>query len=391
MNPGGDAEASLAAEPEPDLRRDEVRALLPPARDPRMDRGRSSARPDWQVVLVPQGDGAGPVRRVLLTARELRAWRALAGLAVAAALAALVALGFAWPRSAAYGELVRENLELKQRLDGIDAKMSEVDRLLLRLRIYDAQLDSVAGPRGDHGGLDLPDAVLAGHVPTDGEGPEALEALWDELPLDAGEGGLGFEEEAYRPPSAWAAGIEDRLDRLLDGMAAVEPDVNRILGDLEAVRALQAALPHVWPAHGLLTSGYGFRRNPFGGRSWRHHSGIDIGGERGYPVYASAPGVVRSAGWDGGYGKAVRLDHGYGLGTLYGHMSRLLVAAGDRVEAGQQIGLMGSTGRSTGPHLHFEVHVDGHPTDPFDYVKVPPEAVVPGITPPPLVKRFGRR
>jgi murein DD-endopeptidase MepM/ murein hydrolase activator NlpD len=71
-------------------------------------------------------------------------------------------------------------------------------------------------------------------------------------------------------------------------------------------------------------------------------------------------------------------------------MSRLLVKEGDHVEAGQRIGLMGTTGHSTGPHLHFEVHVDGHPTDPFDYVEVPPEALVDGITPPPLLKRFRR-
>lgn len=362
---------------------------LPPARDPRMDRPASSAVGDWQVLLVPREAGAD-VRRVRLSARELRAWRAVAGAAVVALVVTIVALGFSWPRSAAYGELVRENLELKRRLDDIDEKMGEVDRILLRLRVYDAQLDSVAGPKGDHGGPGgLPEEVLANHLPADLPDGADLEALWDEVPLDA-IGSDDPEDEGSRPATAWAAEIEQRLDGFLEGISAVEPDVNRILGDLEAVRALQGALPHVWPAEGLLTSGYGFRRNPFGGRGWRHHSGVDIGGQRGYAIYAAAAGTVRSAKWDGGLGRAIRLDHGYGLGTVYGHMSRLLVKEGDHVEAGQRIGLMGTTGHSTGPHLHFEVHVDGHPTDPFDYVEVPPEALVDGITPPPLLKRFRR-
>jgi murein DD-endopeptidase MepM/ murein hydrolase activator NlpD len=391
--PEGDAPE---AEPLPEVPPRSPTEALPKARDPRMDRPpEPRPRVDWQLLFVPQA-GHREVRRVRLPARELAAWRVLAGVAVAAALGMVVLLGFAWPRSSAYGDLVRENLELKERLDEIDERMGEVDRILLRLRVYDAQLDSVAAPRGDHGEGGIPEEVLANHPPPEVAEGEDLEALLSEIPLD-GEldpvpGGPGAgEEEPYRTASAWAGDLALRLDRFLAVMVEIEPDVNRLLGDLEAVHALQAALPRRWPAEGMLTSGYGFRRNPFGGRQWRHHSGIDIGGQRGYPVYAAADGTVTLADWDGGYGRAIRLDHGYGLSTLYGHMSRLLVRAGDRVQAGQKIGLMGSTGRSTGPHLHFEVHVDGHPADPFDYLSVPPEAVVPGITPPPLVRRFGAR
>ncbi len=365
-------------------------AALPPARDPRMDRPPASrAREDWQVLLVPRS-ATGGVRRVRLSGRELAGWRLLATAAVALLLGAVVALGFAWPRSAAYGELLRENLELKERLDGIDEKMSEVDRILLRLRIYDAQLDSVAAPQGDHGEGGIPEELLANHLPPELAEGEDLEALLSELPLD-GEPEAGFDESeaAYRSAGEWAGELSLRLDRFLEVMPAVEPDVNRLLADLEALHALQAALPRTWPAEGLLTSGYGFRRNPFGGRQWRHHSGIDIGGQRGYAIYAAAPGTVLLADWDGGYGRAVRIDHGYGLTTLYGHMSRLLVKPGDRVVAGQKIGLMGTTGRSTGPHLHFEVLVDGHPTDPFDFLTVPATALAAGITPPPLLRRFG--
>jgi len=366
---------------------------MPPARDPRMNRPPPPRRlrTDWHVLLVPQAAGA-EVRRVRLSARELTAWRLLASGAMVALLLGVIVLGYAWPRSQAYGGLVQENLELKEHLDAIDEKMGEVDRILLRLRVYDAQLDSMAAPLGDHGGP-IPTEVLANHPPPDLPPGEDLEALLSELPLDGepapGDAVVFGEEPSSRSASDWASDIEARLARFLEVMVVVEPDVNRLLGDLESARSLQQAMPHVWPAEGLLTSGYGFRRNPFGGRGWRHHSGIDIGGQRGYAIYAAADGVVTSADWNGGLGKAILLDHGYGLTTVYGHMSRLLVVAGDHVTAGQRIGLMGTTGHSTGPHLHFEVHVDGHPTDPFDYVRVPPQTLVPGITPPQLLKRFG--
>ena len=97
------------------------------------------------------------------------------------------------------------------------------------------------------------------------------------------------------------------------------------------------------------------------------HSGIDIPGPAGAPIAASAPGVVRFAGWSGGYGNLVTIDHGNGMETRYGHLSRLAVGAGARVAAGQRIGLMGSTGLSTGSHLHFEVRANGRATDPLPY------------------------
>ncbi len=117
-----------------------------------------------------------------------------------------------------------------------------------------------------------------------------------------------------------------------------------------------------WPVSGQVTSGYGRR-----GSKW--HKGIDIAGSSGSEIRAAESGVVTLARWYGGYGRAVIVDHGGGLSTLYGHNSRLLVSEGDRVEKGQAIALRGSTGRSTGPHLHFEVRVNGEPVNPWRYLK----------------------
>ncbi|PZU60237.1 MAG: hypothetical protein DI547_04245 [Sphingobium sp.] len=116
-----------------------------------------------------------------------------------------------------------------------------------------------------------------------------------------------------------------------------------------------------------LTSSYGVRSDPFNGRA-RMHKGIDIPGPVGTPIYATADGVVARAGWASGYGNLVEISHGNGLETRYGHMSKLIVEPNTRVRRGQIIGLMGSTGRSTGSHLHYEVRVDGAAVNPLPFV-----------------------
>jgi murein DD-endopeptidase MepM/ murein hydrolase activator NlpD len=115
-----------------------------------------------------------------------------------------------------------------------------------------------------------------------------------------------------------------------------------------------------------LSSTFGYRLHPIRG-TYALHSGIDIPGHAGTPIMASAPGIVRFAGWAGGYGNMIAIDHGNGMETRYGHLSRILVGAGAMVANGQQIALMGSTGMSTGNHLHFEVRRSGRATDPLPY------------------------
>lgn len=125
------------------------------------------------------------------------------------------------------------------------------------------------------------------------------------------------------------------------------------------------AIPSSWPVKGYITKGY----NVTGGEEDpSYHAGIDIGVERGTPVRAAAAGYVVNVGWDDAYGYYVRLDHGYGIKTLYGHNERLVVIEGERVGRGQTIAYSGSTGRSTAPHLHFEVTKNSIPVDPLKYL-----------------------
>lgn len=130
-----------------------------------------------------------------------------------------------------------------------------------------------------------------------------------------------------------------------------------------------AAIPSRKPVEDIkLTSSYGVRNDPFNG-SHRMHQGIDIPGALGTPIYATADGVVSRAEWAGGYGNLVEITHGNGLQTRYGHMSKLIALPNQRVVRGQLIGLMGSTGRSTGSHLHYEVRIAGSAVNPVPYLE----------------------
>jgi murein DD-endopeptidase MepM/ murein hydrolase activator NlpD len=139
-----------------------------------------------------------------------------------------------------------------------------------------------------------------------------------------------------------------------------------------AAKADPTSLPTEWAHLGKINNEFGFRRNPFGGRAYEFHPGMDIDGERGDLVTASANGTVIKAGYTGGYGNMVEIDHGNGIHTRYGHMSKLDVSAGDTVTRGQLIGEIGSTGRSTGPHLHFELRYNDKPINPRHFLKPEP-------------------
>ncbi|HEY9180498.1 MAG TPA: peptidoglycan DD-metalloendopeptidase family protein [Candidatus Baltobacteraceae bacterium] len=122
-----------------------------------------------------------------------------------------------------------------------------------------------------------------------------------------------------------------------------------------------------WPVSGTITSPFGYRRNPFGG-GMEFHQGLDIAAPMGTTITAAASGTVISAGWYGGYGNYILIDHGGGMATGYGHCSQIFVSVGQQVQKGQAIGAVGSTGASTGPHLHFEVRINGKAVDPAAYL-----------------------
>lgn len=156
-----------------------------------------------------------------------------------------------------------------------------------------------------------------------------------------------------------------------DALKGAEPRFKDLYLSWKKLTALEAALssiPAFAPvANYALTSGFGVRYDPFNGGA-AMHAGIDMAGSTGEPIYAAAAGVVGEAGRANGYGNLIELEHGRGMATRYGHLSKILVKAGDTVKQGQLIGRMGSTGRSTGTHLHYEVRIDGRAVNPRPYL-----------------------
>ena len=154
-------------------------------------------------------------------------------------------------------------------------------------------------------------------------------------------------------------------------LATLAAKMGRLEEDMRAYEAIlrqRGYTPTVWPVEGKLEGGFGGRRNPFGGGGYEFHSGQDIEAGWGAPVVAGASGRVSFVGWQNGYGQLVVIDHGGGLTTRYGHLSHIDVTQGQTVARSQFIGRIGSTGRSTGPHLHYEVRYHDEPVNPLQYL-----------------------
>ena len=196
--------------------------------------------------------------------------------------------------------------------------------------------------------------------------PRSIEKNW-------GVGGpYGFSTNSFT--TAMGRGAANMVERLSNGLdhlgkqAKIQSISFQELDNFfKNQKSLLSSTPSIWPTRGWVTSGFGFRKSPFTGLRERHE-GWDIAARNGAPVRTTADGVVVVEGREYGYGNLVEIDHGYGLVTRYGHNSKHFVKVGDRVKRGQVVTLVGNTGRSTGPHLHYEVLLNGVPVNPKNYI-----------------------
>ena len=157
------------------------------------------------------------------------------------------------------------------------------------------------------------------------------------------------------------------MDTLEQATAALERELRQIKEIVDRNQLKLSSMPTGWPVRGYVSDGFGTRSNPFGDGQ-EVHAGLDIATTFGTAIEATADGIVIYAGPHAGYGNVVVIDHGYGITTRYGHMSRVDVKVGDRLHRGSQIGAVGSTGRSTGPHCHYEVRLHDRPVNPLNYI-----------------------
>ena len=200
----------------------------------------------------------------------------------------------------------------------------------------------------------------------------ALASAMDKLPAlvkaKAMGGGTGnvpaSAQRSYTKTLTALANPEDTFGLLRCVLEGLDASLSLVRRTVEKRNALAAATPSIWPAHGWLTSVMGSRVDPVSGGS-DFHAGLDIAGDRGQPVFATAAGVVDFAGYQGNYGNMVVIDHGYGLETRYGHLQAFSVTKGGKVQRGDVIGRVGATGRATGSHLHYEVLANGNLLNPL--------------------------
>jgi murein DD-endopeptidase MepM/ murein hydrolase activator NlpD len=191
--------------------------------------------------------------------------------------------------------------------------------------------------------------------------PAARQAL-EQLPavMKSRSAGGGAAAAAVLPETS-----PDTTIGILKGLlGALENGLANVKSSVENQQALARATPSIWPLAGWLSSGYGTRRDPFDGTA-DFHSGLDIAANMGTPIRATADGVVKSAAFNGNYGNAVLIEHSSWISTRYGHLSRFAVRAGQEIRRGEVLGYVGSTGRATAPHLHYEILLNGQPINPL--------------------------
>ena len=187
--------------------------------------------------------------------------------------------------------------------------------------------------------------------------------------------GIGGSDPALLDPkrnlTAVSPDLIRAMHRNLDGLSS-EIELNKrdkieLFKFLDEQKTILASTPSMWPTRGWTSSSFGYRSSPFTGNR-EFHKGIDISARSGSPVVASADGIIFFSGLDRGYGRTITIKHGYGLKTRYAHLKKILVKKGQFVKRGEIIGLVGNSGRSTGPHLHYEVHLNGVPINPMKYI-----------------------
>jgi murein DD-endopeptidase MepM/ murein hydrolase activator NlpD len=198
--------------------------------------------------------------------------------------------------------------------------------------------------------------------------------------LETGEGdeqfkGVGGSDPALVDPKKSLAKVDRELVREMHrSLDNLNSDINSSKEDkaglqkfLENQKMLLASTPSIWPTKGWLSSRFGYRSSPFTEKK-EFHKGLDISTRKGSPIVTSADGTVSFSGWDRGYGRVVVIRHGYGLKTKYAHLKKSLVKKGQYVKRGETIGLVGNSGRTTGSHLHYEVHLNRVPVNPLRYI-----------------------
>jgi len=305
------------------------------------------AKRRWTVVFVPHGSEPSKIVEVSYGLIKM----AIGGAALGLAVALLVG----YTTMARTAELSRtsrlqeENARLAQEIGELHGRLTTLADTILRISQKDAKIRVLANlepidPQVQAAGIGGPTVAPRPVLPTEGLALRRSQEIRVDL------------NALIRRANLLASSFEEAKDSLASHSQRL------------------AATPSIMPTQGWLTSAFSSMREHPILHVARPHEGIDVTAPMGSPIEAPAAGVVTDAGWESGYGNTITIDHGYGVVTRFAHASKLLIKIGQRVARGQRIALVGNTGLATGPHLHYEVHVNGRPVDPLRYVL--PDGVV---------------
>jgi murein DD-endopeptidase MepM/ murein hydrolase activator NlpD len=301
------------------------------------------AKKSYTLIVVPDHDS--PVKRYRIQKSFLvqigMGVMLLAGLAMGASLHY-----FQVAKDASENRILRdENLTLRTQLKSVRERIEHIGSTLDRVERFDQKLRSMTL-------LSDPQRNLA-------MGPTEPEAGRTAPTTDT----QFTQLTATETPKL----LMGRLDKLSAEATRQEQSLQELQAYFQDQKSLLASTPSIWPARGWVTSDFGQRLDPYTAERVTH-GGMDIAAPHGKEVYAPSDGTVVFSGLEGGYGNVIVIDHGYGIKTRYGHLAKMLVKAGDRVKRGAHIAAVGNTGRSTGPHLHYEVRVNGLPQNPRKFI-----------------------
>ena len=266
-----------------------------------------------------------------------------------------------------------ENALMRKNFEIVDGKVGALEASLERIRTFTTKLKLITN-------IDSEDRSLKLSMNPEPAPNQAVDEL--DVPVDQRE---TFAELEKKEPGAASAVVDEsqgemavsdnrdyqtlviRIERGLKESTLREQSVLDLWESLSEKQSLMNAIPNIRPARGWITSRFGYRISPFTGRP-SMHTGLDVAAAPGSPVYAPADGVVTFAGYDEGYGKMVTVDHGHGYQTRYGHLANFYVQVRQRVSRYDIIASVGNTGRSTGPHLHYEVRLNSIPKNPANFI-----------------------
>lgn len=320
---------------------------------------------DAYTVMIFRGSMSGPLKFSFTRSLVRKAVGfGVALLIVEAVLLSqtVMRIGEIWELKALRAEMA----SVREQTTTFSNSVNDLKRRLLAMKEVNQRLRSMLG-------IEAPKAESV----IDGKGGEA-ESVSRGEPQSFNTNNLEFAEEKLLTPTAVVPESTSQSDPLLSkvqaGIAWLQSEAGteeRSMQDLSTVieskQARWDATPSIWPVKGWITSGFGKRVSPFTGQM-AVHEGIDIGAPFNTPVQSPAAGRVVATGFDPRMGNLVSIDHGYGMETQYGHLAKVLVKSGQKIRRGDVIGLVGSTGLSTGPHLHYHVKSNNHAVDPQRYI-----------------------